>query len=528
MGIPSYFAFIIKNYPEIIKKYTGISVDNLYLDSNSIVYDCVHGIEYTGNKEAYELEVMQRVCEVIDGYCMTIAPKHVMIALDGVAPVAKLNQQKTRRYKSWFTSEMDKQIRPSQKSINHWNTSAITPGTQFMVELNNYIHMYFISKNLTKTKGIRFKFSGSDEPGEGEHKIFDKIRKEKDYHKNSNTIIYGLDADLIMLCLHHKHLCNTLNLYRETPHFIKQINRSLNPNEVYTLDIGLLSEKISDTMTPKPLHDNNALIHDYIFICFLLGNDFMPHHPAFNIRQTGIHVLLDKYKHLYTTIRGFCLTKNGTIVWNNVRKYITLLSEQEEELFKTEHIKRDKAEKRYLPTTTEDEKWEKFQVLPTFDRSVEHFINPHEANWQSRYYKMLFHVNNDTDRIKRISFNYLEALEWTFSYYTTGCKDWQWKYDYNYAPLFTDLIKYIPFFDTDLLETKVDNPVPSIVQLSYVLPTSSYDLLPQNVSEILRRKFEVNGPYELTWAYSKYFFECHVDFPAIKIDDLVRELSSVS
>ena len=116
-------------------------------------------------------------------------------------------------------------------------------------------------------------------------------------------------------------------------------------------------------------------------------------------------------------------------------------------------------------------------------------------------------------------------MEWTFSYYTTGCKDWHWKYDYNYAPLFKDLIKYIPFFETELIEMKEARPVESMVQLAYVIPTSSYDLLPKNVSTMLYDKFNVNGPYEMTWAYTKYFFESHVEFPELNIDTLTREIS---
>ena len=43
MGIPSYFSYIVKNHSEIIKKYSiflqNNTVNNLYLDSNSIIYD---------------------------------------------------------------------------------------------------------------------------------------------------------------------------------------------------------------------------------------------------------------------------------------------------------------------------------------------------------------------------------------------------------------------------------------------------------------------------------------------------------
>jgi len=119
----------------------------------------------------------------------------------------------------------------------------------------------------------------------------------------------------------------------------------------------------------------------------------------------------------------------------------------------------------------------------------------------------------------------LEALEWTFTYYTSGCKDWRWKYKYKYAPLFKDLIKYIPYFDSELLETKQPQPIDSIIQLAYVLPNTSYNLLPKNVVEILNNNFEVDGPYEMSWAYMKYFFETHIEFPDMDIDKLSNLIS---
>jgi 5'-3' exonuclease len=526
MGIPSYFAFIIKNFPNIIEKYAKQNVDNLYLDSNSIIYDSVHSIDYTNNDQNFENILLKKVCDTIDSYIYILNPKNVFITFDGVAPFAKLNQQKTRRYKSWFIENMEKKI-SSSKNKEKWNTTAITPGTIFMEKLNNYIKNNYIKNRNNINKNVNIIFSGSDEPGEGEHKIFNKIRNDNN-HKNQDTIVYGLDADLIMLCLHHKHLCKSINLYRETPHFIKQLNKSLNPNEQYILNIDILSDKIIETMTSNKNLDKDDLIHDYIFICFLLGNDFIPHHPSFNIRKNGIFTLLDCYKHLNKNNKQFILTKNSTILWSNFRKYISLLSEMEEELLQGEHEHRDKFENKYIPNKTEEERLNKFGILPSYDRSTEHFINPFENGWQSRYYNSLFHIQNDTNRIKNICFNYLEALEWTFTYYTKGCKDWKWKYNYNYAPLYKDLIKYIPFFDTDLLETKQPDIIPNIVQLSYVLPETSYSLLPKNVENLLRNKFNTNGPYKLSWSYTKYFYETHVDFPDIDINKLQQEISYLS
>lgn len=529
MGIPSYFAFIIKNYPKIIQKYLNEKIDNLYLDSNSIIYDCVHTTEYNDSINEYEKEIIKKVCDTIDAYVYILKPKKTFITFDGVAPFAKLNQQKTRRFKSWFTEKITKEIIHDNKT-KKWNTSAITPGTEFMKKLNTYVKNYFIDSNLSINKTTNFLFSGSDEAGEGEHKIFEKIRNEKN-HYNENTVVYGLDADLIMLCLHHKHLCKSLNLFRETPQFIKQLDKSLNPNEKYMLNTDILLEKIIETMTNKTdinIEEKNDLIHDYIFICFLLGNDFMPHHPSFNIRKTGIYSLLDNYKHLNNEIRNFKLTTNGEINWNNFRKYIQLLSDLEEELLQNEHIERNKLEKRYFPNKTPEEKYEKFLIIPSFERSLEHFINPFEKGWQSRYYNSLFDIQNDEKRIKSICFNYLEALEWTFSYYTNGCKDWKWNYKYDYAPLFQDLIKYIPFFNTNLLENKEKDSLPSIVQLSYVLPETSYNLLPKKIEYLLLNKFTTCGPYKMNWSYSKYFYETHISFPDIDINKLQKDISLIS
>jgi len=118
--------------------------------------------------------------------------------------------------------------------------------------------------------------------------------------------------------------------------------------------------------------------------------------------------------------------------------------------------------------------------------------------------------------------NYLEGLEWTFKYYSTGCIDWRWSYKYHYPPLLKDLLKYIPYFDTNLLEPREKNPVKEIVQLSYVLPRQSLRFLPKRTEAKLLSEFDelYQENYEFEWAYCKYFWEGHVKFPEIKIERL--------
>jgi 5'-3' exonuclease len=47
MGIPSYFSYIIKNHSNIIRNRQRIKTKfaSLYMDCNSIIYDCVRRIE---------------------------------------------------------------------------------------------------------------------------------------------------------------------------------------------------------------------------------------------------------------------------------------------------------------------------------------------------------------------------------------------------------------------------------------------------------------------------------------------------
>ena len=139
MGIPSYFSYIIKNYPNILKKFKdGFEVDNLFLDSNSIIYDSMRAIEYSGNNDDYERKLINAVCKQIEVYIQQIKPKNLLhISFDGVAPVAKLNQQKNRRYKSRYINDYEK----SDKKV--WDSTAITPGTHFMNKLNLQIKYHF-------------------------------------------------------------------------------------------------------------------------------------------------------------------------------------------------------------------------------------------------------------------------------------------------------------------------------------------------------------------------------------------------
>ena len=82
--------------------------------------------------------------------------------------------------------------------------------------------------------------SGSKDRGEGEHKIFDYIRGTI----NKKHVIYGLDADLIIIGLNNLQHTDNIFLFRETPEFIKSINYSLDPNKLYLMNLSNLKNVI--------------------------------------------------------------------------------------------------------------------------------------------------------------------------------------------------------------------------------------------------------------------------------------------
>jgi 5'-3' exoribonuclease 1 len=230
MGIPSYFSQVVRRHRQIITRFINKNthIDNLYLDSNSMIYDALRIIKDQDSSD-FEERLIKAVCDKIAFYIRKIgATQRVFIAFDGVAPMAKLNQQRTRRYKSWYQAHLKEEVlRGVSKAIPVWNTSAITPGTNFMEKLSKAIHLQYGSPSACKLFGLKsIIVSTSNEAGEGEHKIFEYMRANPDYHKDTTTVIYGLDADLIMLSLNHLHLCKQLYLHRETPEFIKNIDAS--------------------------------------------------------------------------------------------------------------------------------------------------------------------------------------------------------------------------------------------------------------------------------------------------------------
>lgn len=488
MGIPSYFNFILKKHNSIIKKKSFIKSDYLFIDANSIIYDTIY--ENSFNNTTDNKEIYIKVYENINKLIKTInANKKTYICLDGVPPYAKIIQQRQRRYKG---NLMNKLLNKKKQ----WNTNQITPGTEFMDNLDNFL----INKYKNAKKII---FSGSNEPMEGEHKISDIIRKSH-ISSDENIIIYGLDADLFIIGLLLINENNKIFLYKETKHF--SYIKNINEDENYYFDLNIFSKQISLNL------NNNCTIsatYDYCFLTFLCGNDFMPHTPSINIRNDGIITIINSYINYIKKYNEPIINKTEkTINWNNLRKYLFILSDDE-----TNNIKNNikwKLNLKVEPLNYED----KINLLPCVDIEDEIFI----YNNITDYNKIILNIDNPINECN----NYLELLEWTWYYYNGSNINNTIYYKYNNGPLLKDIINYIPITDSEkIVQHKNTKEINKNTLLYYVLPYEEHNEIICNtkIQSIIYNSFPElkNLKYSINYFLCKYFWESHFKFQKVDI-----------
>jgi len=182
MGIPSYFSYLIRHHTNIICNAAffmknHIRFNRLYMDCNSILYDSYRSISQSLSIEEFQTALLDKTAKQIEHYIEQINPSdYIFIAFDGVAPMAKMEQQRNRRYKSWFESSILNTIEPPDVPVDVEKTTCMfTPGTQFMQRLSDYIRVRF-EKKETKYRVKSIIVTTSDEPGEGEHKLYNHLR----------------------------------------------------------------------------------------------------------------------------------------------------------------------------------------------------------------------------------------------------------------------------------------------------------------------------------------------------------------
>ena len=301
----------------------------------------------------------------------------VYMAIDGVAPRAKVNQQRSRRFKSAQEAQAQKSIKrdmianlksqgrtvdPSLEMEEAWDSNAITPGTAFMDNLATALRYWVVYKmNTDPVWSMNVILSDSGSPGEGEHKMMEYIRSQRAspaHNPNTRHVLYGLDADLIMLGLatHEPH-CHILRedvmatqsvakictLCGQTGHEIQSCSGQIAPESkkptkktpYVFLSVAILREYLRAEMSVRNMpcrFDLERVIDEWVFLCFFVGNDFLPHQPSLQIREGAIDKLIKIWRDNIEELGGY-ITQDGYVNITRALIFMQHLADSEGGIF---------------------------------------------------------------------------------------------------------------------------------------------------------------------------------------------------
>lgn len=355
MGIPKFFRWMSERYPlcsQLIEPNSIPEFDNLYLDMNGIIHNSTHKNDHGISGSMSEDKMYMAIFNYIEHLFATIKPKKLFfMAIDGCAPRAKMNQQRSRRFRTAKDAHDARQaaIKKGEElpKEDPFDSNCITPGTVFMARLSKQLQ-YFVNKKVSEDsdwRGVTIVLSGHDVPGEGEHKIMEYIRAAKaqpEYDPNVRECLYGLDADLIMLGLlsHEPHFC----LLREEVVFgpVKPgaKTKELDAQNFFLMHLSLLREylelEFTELRTTLPFeYDLERIIDDFILMAFFVGNDFLPNLPNLHINEGALALMYKVYKETLPHCGGY-MNDNGVINKDRLSKMLEGLEKFEKEYFEAE------------------------------------------------------------------------------------------------------------------------------------------------------------------------------------------------
>lgn len=455
MGVPSFYKWLIQKYPNVVVRAfeergdyidtssanpNGIEFDCLYLDMNGIIHPCFHPDDNSSPPMTFE-DVFDSIYDYIDRLFSIVRPRKLLyMAIDGVAPRAKMNQQRSRRFRTSkdleIAEEEEKRLRKEfqregkevlpKVDTEVQDSNIITPGTKFMYALSKALQDYIHKKlnNDAGWKDIKVILSDSNVPGEGEHKIMSFIRRQRSlpgYKPNTSHCLYGLDADLIMLALatHEVHFsilredvlvqeqqisetAINASLFQAESSIMKSRGWSKQAKQCSSstrkpyefLHIWILREYLELDMSimeppAKFQFDIERIIDDFIFICLFTGNDFLPHMPTLEIHEGAIDLLITVYKKEFKNIGGYLVDmqraedeKADYIKLKRVERYILLVGAYEDKIFKKRSELQDRRLKRLLTSDAQEEEEEE-------EKQTENS----ESDWRNSYLHILANRN---------------------------------------------------------------------------------------------------------------------------------------
>lgn len=488
MGIPYFFYNLYKKYNQksdlMINEHdiSSMNINYLFLDYNSMIHPCSQNVntKINNNVQISNDEIEEMIineCILYTQFIINVInANNIYIMIDGVAPMAKISQQRERRYKSYIFKKISNDKESDSDNSHKWDSNKITPGTKFMEKLSERLSL-FINENTLDSR--KFILSDSNEPGEGEHKM---MRIINNLDNIQNVCIYGLDADLIMLSLLNKNY-NKIILLRDNTFNTKAKE---DERKFTYLNIKNLTNAITNEIRSEYKHQNNKnseqlylsdqqLIQDYVFLCIFLGNDFLHNIPSLIIKENAANVLLKSYikslnnKPLINN--SLCNQFDNLLNLELFMKILYELAMSEDYFFRNVYSVYKKPTKIYKDEIKIDD-------LP--NDNIICYINDY-IQYNKPEYKTRYYIYYNMTNINQCCHDYLEGILWVWGYYNSHNHDnWSWSYKHHSTPFISDIYNYLYYniehFKKCMLVSNVfkkSEPILSIKQLLIVLPRES-------------------------------------------------------
>jgi 5'-3' exonuclease len=522
MGIPGYFREIKDNYKDTLFWDDNFICHYLFLDFNNIIYDAVSQFLSQNSNKLKKLSekkifssIIQKVMENTKNICTKVLkPKKLLyISIDGPAPRAKMIEQRERRYKKIIEENLKEKIIGNVESF--FNTSNITPGTKFMMQLNNS----FVDNIEAGFFGYDFDIilSNSNIPGEAEHKInpYIEFLDKTVNNTNENYVIFGQDADLLVL---YSNRFPNKNIYVMRP-VGKEIPLTKNEEELYKkgyiiVDVNKYQDAVLNTFVIPKLENKkinkDRLNYDYEFLTFLGKNDFVRELPFLEIRADKDRIIITEYAKVLNQLNDNLILNNGKkidINENFLKELLKNISLKENQIWQNKKRriltfqKRELSNSNIIPSP-----WDEFQHKFFFNKTSEYysqFIDEFQQVYGTDNYdefkKNYYNFFTPNIKLDDICYEYLKSLKFTLLYYLKELPSWEYYYPFLIGPFASDLYEYLNNPKNKNVISKIkfekSKPFTPFEQLLMVLPKELGHLLPKQLNKDMNNPKSLIGQY---------------------------------
>jgi 5'-3' exonuclease len=433
----------------------------------------------------WEKKLQDEVCSYLTHIWRSAgSPCQVYIALDGVVPYAKIKQQRFRRFKGGVLAQGITPRPANQDPANTgnqegdisgiwgsaspspiWDKNAITPGTHFMATMGSSL------KEAGKKHG--WVISDTDEPGEGEHKVLQWLLKTP--LKEGSVVVYGLDADLILLCLIAGDKINhEIYLLREAMAFGKLVRlEGSSEVDLCFFQISTLKNSLQKGRSQGSEEWSREQFYDYIFGMSFCGNDFLPTGLSLRIRDEGHSILLSGLQDLWKKNKNLIKFDEEGILRpsaDGLKSFASWIKGQEGRLIVS-------TIKRKMSARHGEDEADNLPLIEQIEKPMIKEINGQlilRNNWHSTYCRLALGEDSIEKRKERVA-DYWRGWCWILDYYQGRRVDLEWVYPEGYPPTWSDLVQFFEIPGADDWEFR--EPLKPQEQLALVLPMSSWGLL---------------------------------------------------